>query len=64
MWRERVDQEIQEKTPKSLILLNKKPILEYIIQNLIKNGFDEIHISGYYKFLKYIIILKNLKIKI
>lgn len=58
--------EVGRKTPKSLLLINKKPILEYIIDNLIKNDFDEIHISGYYKITKiynYIKKFKNKNIK-
>jgi len=55
-----------KKSPKTLLLLNKKPILEYIIENLIKNNFHEIHISGYYKISKihnYIKKFKNKNLK-
>ena len=58
--------DVGKKTPKSLLLINKKPILEYIIESLIKNDFDEIHISGYYKISKiynYIKKFKNKNIK-
>lgn len=58
--------DVGKKIPKSLLLINKKPILEYIIENLIKNDFDEIHISGYYKISKlynYIKKYKNKNIK-
>ena len=54
---------IGKKIPKSLLLLNKKPILGYIIENLIKNGFNEIHISGYYKISKIYTYIKKFKNK-
>ena len=40
---------ITEHTPKPLILLNNKPFLEYLLNNIKKAGFDDIAIIIGYK---------------
>ena len=43
---------IGEKNPKTLMTINKKPIISYIIDNLINNGCNSINISGYHNYKK------------
>ena len=43
---------IGEKNPKTLMTINKKPIISYIIDNLINNGCKSINISGYHNYKK------------
>ena len=57
---------IGKEKPKSLLMLNNKPILGHILNILLKNDFTEIHISGYYKISQiseYIRKFKNQNIK-
>ena len=58
--------ELGKKTPKTLLKINKKPILQYIINNILDNGIEEIFISGFYKISqikKYIKKYKSKNIK-
>ena len=47
--------------PKPLILLNKKPILSYLINYYRKNNINKFLISGGYKYKKIIQYFKSIK---
>ena len=51
------------KKPKPLILLNKKPLISYLINFYRKNGVNEFFISGGYKYKKIIQYFKSIKDK-